>query len=134
MPWPAAQLVRSAQHAGVLHAAATTAAAVLPLHVRHQLHWVGEGLAAVWAALKPAAAPAARRLLPPNAAAAPAPRVCGFGVLDELLHGGKPGAALLAALQTTAAGWLSSRARQVNHVRRLPAALLLLLLSVLLQL
>lgn len=115
---------------------------MLLFHVGHQLHRVGKGLAAVRAALVAAATPAARCLLLPNVAAAPASSMRSLCVLNQLLHGGKAGAALLAALRPSTAGgrqprglpaW-SGRARQVNHVRRLPVALLLLLLPILLEL
>lgn len=132
---------QSAEHAAILQPACTTAA-VLLFHVGHQLHWVREGLAAMRAALVAAAVAAARRTLLPNVAAAPAPRMRSLCVLNQLLHSGEAGATLLAALRPSTAGWRQSsgppagrrRARQVNHVRRLPVALLLLLLPVLLEL
>lgn len=99
---------------------------MLLLHMCHQLHRVGEGLAAVRAPLVATAIPAARRRLLPNAAAAPAPRMCGLRMLNQLLHSGEPRATLLAALRPVAAGRCGAGG-QVNHICCLTAALLLLL-------
>lgn len=125
--------LRSAQHA------VGAAAAVLLLHVGHQLHSIAEPAAAVRAALwAPAAAAACwPPLLLCYLAAGPAAAVRRLGVRDQRCHVCKAGAALSAHLGPCRHRRRPRASREVDHIcscRAAAASPLLLPLSVLLQL